>query len=791
MSDAPSYPVLPARYTVLFPGITITLTVKRAAIIAAVNGAAEKVDHEMVVVTQRRDKKATPADLYRMGCLAQVEVVSSRKKAYLLKVTGISRFKISAFVKEKDYLLARGETIPDRRNGSEPDILALVNTLRTLASEVIKLLPRGIEGAVNLLQRLEDPGLLTHFCSTILDAPVERKQEFLETVSLRKRLEMLIENYKIHRDTLSIQKEIGNRLARKLVKEEREVILREQLKEIQEQLGEGAGALMESLAKRIDSARLPDEVIKVARYELERLRHMEPDFPEVPFIRSYLEWLTSLSWRRNELAPIDIEKAKYILDEDHFGLEKVKRRIIEHLAVIQLKKDFRGGVLCFVGPPGVGKTSLGQSIARALGRPFVKTGLGGLRDEGEIRGHRRTYVGAMPGRIIQGIKRAGNNNPLFMLDEIDKLSVGFQGDPASALLEVLDPEQNWGFVDNYMDVPYDLSNVFFVTTANTLEEIPPALLDRMEVVELHAYTIQEKLQIAKRYLFPRLLLEHGLTPAEVNLQVNINDEMITRLIISYTHEAGIRELKRVIAALLRSAAAKIVRGLKAPIEIDLSYLDEALGPERFIPEARARTPLPGVVTALAWTPMGGEILFIETRIMPGKGLLLLTGQLGEVMKESAQIALSIVRSDLAMFGVAPDFEKRDLHVHVPSGAIQKDGPSAGAAILSAIASLITGKRIDPKLAMTGEITLRGAVLPVGGIKEKVLAAHRAGFEQVILPKQNEKDLREIPEEVRMGLHFDFVETTLELLERVLGLKRGAPLIEFPPKEEAISNAKAA
>jgi ATP-dependent Lon protease len=779
-----SYPVLPVRYSFLFPGITLPLTIKSRRSIAAVDFSGQKTQYEVIVVAQQSTGTRTPEleDLYQVGCLAQISEISrGRRKGYLLEVLGTSRFRISEFIRRKKFILARGESLPDERDGTVEELAALVNTLREIVLEVIKLLPKGIYGASHLVQRLDDPVLLTHFCSTILDASMERKQELLETVSLRRRMEMLIESYKKHRDTLRIQNEIGRRLTRNLLKEEREALLREQLKTIQEQLGESENAVLGEIRERIENAGMNESVLKVARNELKRLEQMGLTSPEAPFIRTYLDWLAALPWRTVEHKVIEMDEAKRILEADHFGLDKVKKRIIEHLAVIKLKSDLRGPILCFVGPPGVGKTSLGQSIARALGRPFVRTSLGGLRDEAEISGHRRTYVGAMPGRIIQAIRRAGRGDALLMLDEIDKLSIGFQGDPASALLEVLDPEQNKGFVDHYMDVPYDLSNIFFIATANTLETIPHALLDRMEVVEIAGYSIQEKLQIARQYIVPRQLKEYGIQAESVQL----SDDTLQKIIVAYTHEAGIRELQRVVAALLRSVAASLVDHKQEQVCIDSNYVADVLGPEKFIPEASARMSLPGVVSALAWTPMGGEILFVEVRAMAGKGQLVLTGQLGDVMKESAQIAVSIARSEAMSLSTFFDFEKRDLHIHVPSGAIQKDGPSAGVAILCAIVSLITGKRVDTQLVMTGEITLRGVVLPVGGIKEKVIAAHRAGFKRVLLPNQNEKDLRDVPQEVRSELQFMFIENIVGLMEVALGLAWVTSAeVENPPVSKA-------
>jgi ATP-dependent Lon protease len=550
-------------------------------------------------------------------------------------------------------------------------------------------------------------------------------------------------------------------------KMQREAILRQHLDAIREELGEGDTTQKSSdYRKKIDGAGMPEEVKKVAIEELKRLESVGNNNPEAHVIRNYLDLLCAMPWNKQAEDTIDLDTARRVLDADHYGLEKIKKRILQHLAVMKLKKSGKGPILLFVGPPGVGKTSLGASIARALGRKFVRGSLGGVRDDAEIRGHRRTYIGAMPGRIVQGIKRAGENNPVFMLDEIDKLSRGFQGDPASALLEVLDPEQNSKFLDHYLDVPFDLSGVVFIATANTLESIPAPLLDRMEIIELTGYTTAEKLHIAKNHLVPKELKEHGLT-AE---QVVFADDTLMRVITHYTREAGVRDLQRKIASLLRAATEKVVRAAPGTtVRIEVADLVDELGEERFIHEVAERVATPGVATGLAWTPLGGEILFIESSLMSGTGRLILTGQLGDVMKESAQIALSLVRSRLPDVVPGFEYEKKDLHIHVPAGAIPKDGPSAGIAILTTIASLFLGRSVSPRTAMTGEITLRGAVMPVGGIKEKVIAAHRAGIERVILPKKNERDLKEVPAEVRAGLKFELVENASEVLKLTLGV----------------------
>lgn len=767
MENFSSYPVLPVRNTVIFPGITVPLVVGRPRSLTAVQKSSS-VENQVIILAQHQLSSGDPSkdDLYRVGTLAHIEHINGTvEREFNILIRGISRFRVQDIISGSEYLSATGEIWPDQMDGDPLEIARKSENLKTLAIEVIDLLPGEVHAAKDLIRKIEDPILITHFCSSTLDISVDKKQELLEDTSVRQRLEILLTSFQSQKDSLLLQKEIGEKVAQKLGKEQREVLLREQLKTIREQLGDEENLILKDLREKIEKSGMPEEPLKVAYEELARLENMNSASPETHIIRTYLDWLTNMPWINAEVKPIDLDAAQKILDDDHYGIEQVKKRIIEYLAVMKLKQDLKGPILCFVGPPGVGKTSLGHSIAKALSRAFVRASLGGVRDEAEIRGHRRTYIGAMPGRIVQGIKRAGASNPVFMLDEIDKLTQSFQGDPASALLEVLDPEQNKNFMDHYLDVNFDLSNVFFIVTANSLDTIPRPLLDRMEIVEINGYTTIEKLNIAKKFLLPRQLKEHGLNPE----QIQIIDEIFLKLIIHYTREAGIRELQRSIAALCRSVAEKLVRNVKVPILIDSAYVDQTLGPEKFIPEVSERIPLPGVVTGLAWTPLGGEILFVEATSMPGKGQVILTGQLGDVMKESAQIAVSLIRSNLTAMGVSFDFEKRDIHIHVPAGAIPKDGPSAGTAILCAIASLVVGKNVNPKIAMTGEVTLRGVVLAVGGIKEKVIAAHRAGIEQIILPQRNQKDLRDVPVEVSQEVQFHFVNTMVELLAFVLGI----------------------
>jgi ATP-dependent Lon protease len=782
-------PVLPIRNTVIFPGIALPLRVGRAKSIAAVQKASEsaKAGDWIVAVTQKVEIEArepTSSDLYSVGTLCKIEKVrGSAEDGFQVLVRGVARFKIEEFVEREDK--ADGDSVPkiciealgdvwnDYQDADPKTIEALTDSLKVTAREILRLLPADTSQLEEMLDAIKDPILLTHLCAGNIEMSVARRQEILGTVSLKSRALTLLEMMQAQKDGLQVQTEIREKLGHKMGKVQREAILREQLRTIREELGEGEesrGAKdKEDYRKKIEDAKMPEEVLKTALEELKRFESIGNQSPESHVVRNYLDLLCAMPWSKSaETTEIDIEKARETLRKDHYGLEKIKKRILQHLAVMKLKKEGRGSILLLVGPPGVGKTSLGQSIAKALGRKFVRGSLGGVRDDAEIRGHRRTYIGALPGRIIQGLKRAGENNPVFMLDEIDKMSRSYNGDPASALLEVLDPEQNSTFLDHYLDVPFDLSKVFFIATANSLESIPGPLLDRMEVVDVSGYTSAEKLHIAKNHLAPKQLSEHGISEGGLE----ISDEAMLRVITHYTREAGVRELQRAIAAICRGSTEKLLAG--TPVTVEIAQLDDLLGPERFVHEVAERIVPPGVVTGLAWTPQGGEILFIEASLMPGNGKLTLTGQLGDVMKESAQIALSLVRSKLSLVAPNFDYEKKDVHIHVPAGAIPKDGPSAGIAILTTIASLFSNRSVSPKTAMTGEITLRGAVMPVGGIKEKILAAHRAGIERVILSKRNEKDLRDVPEEVKSALKFEFVENANEVLKLALGLVSAGP-----------------
>ncbi|MBW8270498.1 endopeptidase La [Caldovatus aquaticus] len=760
-------PILPVRETVLFPGAVMPLVVGRPASIAAVQHALRE-GQQVGVVMQRDPQVAEPTaeDLHRTGTVANIlRWVTAPDGTHQLVCQGVQRFRVLDWVAERPFIAAGVHRIeePDERT---PEIEARMLHLRSQALEALQLLPQAPEGLVQTVQALNEPGPLADLVAAYLDIPPNEKQEILETLDLAARLDRVSRALARRLEVLRLTAEIGRQTRASLDQRQREVLLREQMAAIQRQLGEedGKAAEIKELAEAIGKAGMPEEVEQVARKELKRLERMPEASPEAGMVRTYLDWLIELPWRLPEEKPIDIAEARRILDEDHFGLEKIKRRIIEYLAVRKLAPEGKAPILCFVGPPGVGKTSLGQSIARAMGRKFVRVSLGGVHDEAEIRGHRRTYIGALPGNIIQAIRKAGARNCVLMLDEIDKLGHGLHGDPAAALLEVLDPEQNHSFRDNYLGVPFDLSRVVFIATANMLDTIPGPLRDRMEVIELSGYTEEEKLQIARRYLVRRQLEANGLKPE----QAEITDEALRAIIRHYTREAGVRNLEREIGRALRHAAVRIAEGAAERVRIDEPDLAAILGPPRFENEVAMRTSIPGVATGLAWTPVGGDILFIEATRTPGSGKLILTGQLGDVMRESAQAALSLVKNRAASLGIDPGvFEKSDIHIHVPAGAVPKDGPSAGVAMFVALVSLLTGRTVRSDTAMTGEISLRGLVLPVGGIKEKVTAAVRAGITRVLLPARNRKDLEEIPEDARKRLEFVWLERAEDAIAAAL------------------------
>jgi ATP-dependent Lon protease len=760
--------ILIAGNTVLFPGVVMPLVANQPAMAAALQEAARNGKH-LVVVLQRDPavEPASLAELYPIGTEARLlRYVTARDGVHHAIVQGIGRVKLLSWVDGTSYPSATVERIAEpAAEGTE--IAARVHQLRQRALETLSLIDQAPQELVAAIQSVEPAGMLADLVTSLLDLTQPEKQEILETVDLRTRLDSVLWRLAYRLEVLRLSNDIGNRTRQTMEGRQREFMLREQLKQIQKELGEDDSATPEltDLKNALDAAGLPEDVGKQAQREMRRLERMPDGSPEAGMVRSYLEWLSELPWRLPDEPPIDVAEARRVLDEDHYGLEKIKRRIVEFLAVRKLNPEGRGPILCFVGPPGVGKTSLGQSIARATGRPFVRVSLGGVHDEAEIRGHRRTYIGALPGNIIQAIRRAGSRACVMMLDEIDKLGAGgFQGDPASALLEVLDPEQNSTFRDAYLGVPFDLGRVLFIATANQMDTIPAPLRDRMEVVSLSGYTEEEKRAIARRYLLPRQLERNGLT-AE---QADITDDALAAIIRGYTREAGVRSLERELGAVLRAVAARFAEGHTEPVRIGPADLAAILGADRFEPDVADRAATPGVATGLAWTPVGGDILFIETTRMPGSGKLILTGQLGEVMRESAQTALSLLKSRASGLGIeAGVFERSDIHVHVPAGAIPKDGPSAGVAMFMSLASLMLGRAIDPAVAMTGEISLRGLVLPVGGIREKVVAAARAGITTVMLPARNRRDWEDIPPSARDKLHFVWLETVADALAATL------------------------
>jgi len=762
----PELPVVALRDLVIFPLMVMPLRVGRPKSIKAVDAVA--ADLRMFITVMQKDREIQdpkpPDDLYQIGTLVGIlRMIRSPEGDIQLFVRGLSRVRIEEWTQTEPYLKARYSVI-DETVEQTIEVEALMNTAKDMFRQMAQLSPQIPEEAVNFMASINNPAHLADLLVSSLNMPMQERQRFLEMTDPVQRLRELIPLLSREIQVLELTQKIQEQARQELDKAQREFILRQQLREIQKELGETPEAEIEELRQKIEAAGMPEDVKEVALRELDRLSKMHPASAEYTVSRTYLDWLVSLPWNKVTEDNLDIANAKRVLDEDHYDLDDVKDRLLEFLAVRKLKQDTKGPILCFVGPPGVGKTSLGQSIARALGRKFVRISLGGIRDEAEIRGHRRTYVGALPGRIIQGLRQAGTKNPVFMLDEVDKLGIDFRGDPAAALLEVLDPEQNHSFVDHYLDVPFDLSQVLFICTANITDTIPPALLDRMEVIRLPGYSHEEKLQIAKRYLVPRNLKEHGLT--EDNLE--FTDEALSTIIKQYTREAGVRNLNREIANVCRKVARRVAEGNTEKVIVTPEVVTEFLGPPKFIEEIAERQPQVGVATGLAWTPFGGSVLFVETTKMPGKGSLTITGHLGEIMKESAQAALSYVRSRSEQLGIPEDFfSKHDIHIHVPAGAIPKDGPSAGITMATALASLATERPVRHDIAMTGEITLTGRILPVGGIKEKVLAAKEAGITEIILPAQNEKDLVEIPEHIRNSLRFHFVENMDEVLEIAL------------------------
>ena len=758
--------ILPLKGTVIYPGLAVPLIIGRERSIQLIDDALGS-DKMIGVITQKDPKVQDPApeEMFSIGTAASIlKMVRVSERDIRVVVQGVARIKVDRYLESDPYYVARVSHLEeDYIEGIT--IEALSTNVKDVFRKVVELSPQVPSEIMGMITNLKNPGMLADFVVSSLNIPLEEKQQILEIIEIPARLNQVLEILNRELQVLELGQKIQSQVKEGIDKNQREYYLREQLRAIQQELGEG-DELNESdeLKERVDKAKLPEEPDKAARKELERLKRMHPSSAEYTVSRTYFDWILDLPWNECTEDNLNIREARRVLDEDHYNLEKIKKRILEYLAVRQLKKDMKGPILCFVGPPGVGKTSLGRSIARALGRKFVRISLGGVHDEAEIRGHRRTYIGALPGRIIQGIKKAGSNNPLFMLDEVDKLGSDFRGDPSSALLEVLDPEQNFSFSDHYLEVAFDLSKVMFIATANVLQTIPPALQDRMEILELPGYTEEEKVMIARDFLIPKQLEEHGLKGE----QLGFADAALRTMIVSYTREAGVRNLERQIATVCRGVAKEIVEGSQQSVDFTDEFAHKYLGPVKFFPDVAERTAEPGVATGLAWTPTGGDIIFVEATIMPGKKTLTLTGQLGDVMKESAQAALSYVRAKYKELGVEQDFyENGDIHIHIPAGAIPKDGPSAGVTMFTALTSLLTRRPIRHDIAMTGEITLRGAVLPVGGIKEKVLAARRAGIHTVILPKKNEKDLEEVPENAKKDLNFLFVQRMDEIIPLAL------------------------
>ena len=763
------YPVMPLRNTVLFPQQVIPIYIGRDRSLKLINELGTKKRY-IVVVAQEDGSIEDPTsdDLYAYGTLAQVlKVFDMPDNSKSAIVQGISRVKILDYVKNEPYFIAAINTLSDEPITDRIEIDALTNNLRQTFEDLMKVAPNLTEEHSGMLKNIQKPNRLTDRAISVITISNKEKQEILEELNIKSRIEKALNLISREIQRIKLGEEIQSEVHDEITKTQREYYLREQMKAIKKELGEDEGTVeLKELEDKIKAAKMPKDSEKVAMKELDRLSRIPTQSPEYNVSRTYIEWLVDLPWSESTEDRIDLKEAKAILDEDHYGLDKVKERIIEYLAVRNLKQQknpnetVRGPILCFGGPPGVGKTSLGKSIARAMGREFVRLSLGGVRDEAEIRGHRRTYIGALPGRVIQSIKKAGKNNPVFMLDEIDKLGSDFRGDPSSALLEVLDPEQNHSFSDHYLEVDFDLSNVMFISTANYQDAIPPALRDRMEILDFTGYIEDEKLQIAKRHILPKQIEENGLT----NKQVTFDMPSIRELVRSYTREAGVRNLEREVANVLRKVARDLVESKAEKIKVTKKQVHKYLGAPRFHSELAERSTKPGVVTGLAWTAAGGDILFVESTKMTGKGKLTLTGQLGDVMKESATAALTYVRAHAVDLGIDSEFNSNsDIHVHVPAGAIPKDGPSAGVSMVTSLVSLLRNIPVKQKVAMTGEITLRGNVLPIGGVKEKVTAAHRAGIKEIILPDLNRKDLEDVPTHVAKDLTFHFAKEIGDVL----------------------------
>lgn len=793
LEESESYPVMPLRNTVLFPQQVIPIYIGRDKSLKLINELPPNSKHIVVVAQEDGSiEDPNPDEMYSFGTLAVVlKVFDMPDNSKSAIVQGIDRVKILDFKEKDPYYRAVVQRMSDTGSADDIELDAMANNLRQVFSELIQVAPNLSEEHTGMLSNIQKPSRLADRAVSLLTVSNPEKQDVLEELDIKTRVEKSIKILTKEIQRIKLGEEIQTEVHDEIAKSQREYYLREQMKAIKRELGEDESQVeLKEIEDAIKEAKMPEEAEKVALKELDRLSKIPSQSPEYTVSRTYLDWLTELPWSKTSEDTIDVKDAKSILDEDHYGLEKVKERILEYLAVraLKMEKDpdgaIRGPILCFAGPPGVGKTSLGRSIARSMGREFVRISLGGVRDEAEVRGHRRTYIGALPGRIIQSLKKAGTNNPVFMLDEIDKLGMDFRGDPSSALLEVLDPEQNSTFADHYLEVDFDLSKVMFIATANYQDPIPPALKDRMEIIDFSGYIEDEKVQIAKQHLIPKQLEENGLTKKDVAL----DDSGIKELIGSYTREAGVRNLEREIANVFRKVARDKIEKDAKKIKVTKKKVSDYLGAPRFYSDLAERTTKPGVVTGLAWTAAGGDILFIEASKMKGKGGLTLTGQLGDVMKESATAAMTYVRSHTDILGFADDFnEKTDIHVHVPAGAIPKDGPSAGVGMFTAIVSLLSGKSVKDKVAMTGEITLRGNVLPIGGVKEKVTAAHRSGIKTIILPDHNRKDLEDIPEHIKKDLDFHFAKEMMDVIDVAIPGLNGRK----KPKKSASKKTKVA
>lgn len=788
-SDVPEHlPILPLKNTVLFPGVVIPITVGRDRSLNLVKQAYET--HKTIgIVTQRKkdQEDPNPQDLYEIGTVAQIlKLIKMPDGSKSIVIQGKSVFKVKSYVQTDPYFLAEVESHKNIQDMHGVELDAAIRSLKETATQIVNLSPNLPSEAAIAINNINSPTFLLNFISSNLNISIEDKQLVLQTQVFSKRLEKVVEYLNKELQVLTLSNEIRSKVKTDIDQQQRDYYLRHQMKAIQEALGEDSEQEdVHKLRERAAAKKLPKHAQKVLDKELQRLERTPSSAPNYGVIYNYVEWILDLPWESYSEDKIDLKHARKVLDEDHYGLEKVKKRIIEYLSVLKLKNDMKAPILCFYGPPGVGKTSLGKSIARSLNREFARLSLGGLQDEAEIRGHRRTYIGALPGRILQNLKKTGIGNPVMMLDEIDKVGMTYRGDPTSALLEVLDPEQNNSFYDNYIELEYDLSKVLFIATANSLDTIPGPLRDRMEIIHISGYTLEEKLEIAKNYLVPNQIEENGLNKK----QFKLSDAAIEAVIDGYTRESGVRNLNREIGSVVRGVASKIASEDIKSASVSAKQIEDYLGQRKFYSDVAERTTVPGVATGLAWTPFGGDILFIEASVAPGSGKLTITGQLGDVMKESAVLAQSYIRTNAEVLGIPQTaFTEWDLHLHVPAGSVPKDGPSAGVSILSAMTSIFTQRTVKSSVALTGEITLRGSVLPVGGIKEKVLAARRAGIKHVILPKKNEKDVKEIETEVIDGLHFSYLERMDDLFQLVLESKAlNDPMVKFKPKEKVLES----